>query len=102
MKELLFNIITKIYINAKRFIINTVKKIKFENRKSSIINVMYDPLIEEKRKEIDNLKTELKKLKENRNKINEQIIKLKDENADYNEKIKHLQSFRNFILNKRF
>ncbi|MBC8062886.1 MAG: hypothetical protein H7Y18_19830 [Clostridiaceae bacterium] len=98
MKELLINIITKINNYAKVFINKFINSIKFESNKNGIIKLMYNSILEKKRKEKDNLLSELNTIKKELNKQNREINRIKEENIVYNKKIDALKSFQKFLL----
>lgn len=84
--------------NVKKTIFNTSNNFKFEEKKNNIIKVMYSPLIDEKEKEEKMLLQELKKLKEEENKLNSQISRIDKENKFYNKKTEAVNSFRKFLI----
>lgn len=101
MKELFINIITKILNYTKIFIAKIENNFKFESSKNVIIKLMYNSILEKKRKERNKLLLESNIIKQQLNKLNKQINKLKEENILYEKKINALNSFQLFLLNSQ-
>lgn len=109
MKELLLDIIANIMDYKKVFIIkiknetNRVKsEVKFEGRKSGLINVMYSPIFEKKNIEKNKLLCQLNNIKQESEKLNRKINAINKENAIYNKRIEALKSFQKFLLDNKY
>lgn len=99
MKELFINIITKIINYTKTFFVKISNKIKFEERKNGIIKVMYNSIIQKKRKEKNRLLFKLDTIKLQAHKLEKEMNIIKEENMVYNKKIDTLNSFQDLLVN---
>lgn len=99
MKELFINIITKIINYTKTFFVKILNKIKFEERKNGIIKVMYNSIIQKKRKEKNRLLFKLDTIKLQAHKLEKEMNIIKEENMVYNKKIDTLNSFQDLLVN---
>jgi hypothetical protein len=102
MKELLFDIITKIIYKGKVLSKKIKEGIDLEGRKSGVINVMYNPIFEKKIRERDVLLSELKGIEEEIKKLDSKINEASEEKALYETRINAISSFRKFLLDNPY
>ena len=101
LKDSLINSITKITDYIKAFIAETETDLKFEGKKSELLKVMYNSLLEQKISERDELTAVLNMIKKEQRNLSEHISKLTGENKSMEKKIKALSTFQDFLLSNR-
>lgn len=108
MQDLLLDIIAKTMDYTKVFIAKfkvQAKRVKneviFEERKSDVINVMYNPIFEKKETERNMLLSELENIRREAEEINQKIGALGEENSFYKKSIEALNTFQEFLLERR-